>query len=128
MWPFTNHGESYVTRRFGKRLFAGAVLVSMIASAAQPLPSHERTASADCHQSAIPVAAVSSTESEAPECDHGAGTGCAAMLGCVVLPSALTSVATRFNALGATTIVTPLANGALHGRLGIGPPTPPPNS
>jgi acyl-CoA synthetase (NDP forming) len=127
-WHQRRRSEHDVTRRFGKRLLASAMLLSIAAAAVMPLPSHERTTLADCHQSASSAAAVSANASQATECDHSAGTACATMLGCVVLPSALASAATRFSAQATVAVVAPSVNAALHGRLALGPPTPPPNS
>jgi len=93
-----------------------------------PVPAHERVSEADCHHAAPIGIAFSHSDSSSPGCDHSAGTACAAMLGCVVLPSALSSAATRFWAPFPVAVAAPFVNGAPHGCLGIGPPTPPPNS
>jgi hypothetical protein len=102
------------------------VLPLLILAFASPLAPHEQSA-VDCHPNAPAGIALSQGDSSTP-CDHNADTACATMLGCVVLPSAVASVASRFSAQATVAVAAPFGNCALHGRLGLGPPTPPPNS
>ena len=122
------HMNHDVTRRYGKRLLGCMLLFSMAAAAVSAMPSHDRTQSADCHPSARHVPELSGGGAPASGCEHGLGVACATMVGCVILPSAVASADTRLQAFAGATVVTPFATGGLHGRLGLGPPTPPPNS
>ena len=109
-----------------RRIAAAVVLPLLLLAFASPLAPHEQSA-AGCHPTA-PAGIVLSQGDSSPQCDHTAGAACATMLGCVVLPSALASVASRFGAQAPVAVAAPFVNDALHGRLGLGPPTPPPNS
>lgn len=114
--------------RFAKRLFAGVMLITIASAVAMPLPAHERATSADCHQAAFPAALVPVHGSPAPACDHGPGTSCATMVGCLAVPSALTPSRDRLTSLPVLGTPAPVAATRLHGRLTLGPPTPPPNT
>lgn len=115
-----------VTRNW-RRIAAGVVLPLLLLASVSPVAPHEQSAVADCHPTAPAGIALSQGDSSS-QCDHSAGLACATMLGCVVLPSALVSVASRFSARVAMIVAAPFGNDAFHGRLGFGPPTPPPNS
>ncbi len=115
-------------RRVAKRLFAGVMLISIAATAVMPLPFHERSAPAECHQAAFPVALVAPSGSAAPECHHGPSDACATMVGCITVPPALAASHAPLTTLLVFGTPRSVAATRLHGRLGIGPPTPPPNS
>ena len=111
-----------------RRIVASVVLPLVLLAFIAPPAPHELTSDADCHHSAPTGTALSPGDASSSGCDHSAGSACAAMVGCVVLPSALAAAAPRFSARAAVAVDAPSVNGALHGRLGLGPPTPPPNS
>ena len=120
-------GAPLVVRRI-RRTVAALLLPCVAAAFAAPIPAHQLAAGSDCHAPAPAAIAVSHGDGGPHGCEHTAGTACAAMVGCVVLPSADVRSASHFAARNAFAVVAPPLSGALHGRLGFGPPTPPPNS
>lgn len=118
------------SRRFMRvrRLLAGVLVPSVVLAMGAPVRGHDQGHATDCHHPAHDAAAVSHANPGVPDCDHEAGTGCAIMAGCLVLPTAQTSGSEGFNTTPLFGFLSPFVNGALHGRLGFGPPTPPPNS
>ena len=111
-----------------RRIVATVVLPLVALAFIAPASPHEQASDADCQHGAPAGMTLSQGDPSPSGCDHAAGSACAAMVGCVVLPSALAAAAPRFSARAATAVAAPSVNGALHGRLGFGPPTPPPNS
>lgn len=111
-----------------RRSIAVGLLPCVVFAYALPLPVHERSGGPDCHHSPIVATVVAPDAGSGGLCDHGTSTSCAAMLGCVPVPTALTSSAAPLMLPFAFAAPASFGDGALHGRLGLGPPTPPPNS
>jgi hypothetical protein len=104
------------------------MLVSIAVAALMPLPSHDRTAPEGCHESAIPVAAVTANGAPGSDCGHGPGNACATMVGCITVPPALAPSRARLTTIPVFGTLGSVAATRLYGRLALGPPTPPPNS
>jgi hypothetical protein len=65
----------------------------------------------------------------APEhCHHTQPGPCGDMLGCLSAPPAVLTAPAGARLLDVHVAVVPTPGPALHGRLALGPPTPPPNS
>ena len=119
-----------VSRRFMRvrRMLAAVLVPSVLLAFGAPVAGHDNSRATDCHHPVHDATAVSHANPGVPGCDHDAGAGCAIMAGCLVLPTALTSGPQSLNTDPLFGFLSPFVNGALHGRLGFGPPTPPPNS
>jgi hypothetical protein len=115
-------------RRRMRRLVGVLVLTGLTVMFAAPVPALAVRPSHDCHHPASTPTARLADGGAAPGCDHGAGAPCAAMLDCTGAVSALAGAPVR-PALQAPGVAANWAAAqALHGRLALGPPPPPPNS
>lgn len=111
----------------GSRLLASLLLVTVPAGFASTILAHEDASSPDCHQ-LIGTGTAAFLPQSSLECDHTPGSACAMMLGCASVAPALVSVHVQAIAHAAVTMVASVGASTDHGRLVLGPPTPPPNS
>ena len=96
-----------------------AMALALLPRPAAAHPGHECTAPSGG------VAAVS----PAPEhCHHAQAGPCGDMLGCLAAPPALLTAPVGVRLLDAHAAPVAVPQALAHGRLGLGPPTPPPNS
>lgn len=111
-----------------RRLLGGVLLAGVIGVVVLPVPAHGLGAPRDCHHQ--PGAPTSSNPgATAPSgCDHGLGAACAAMLDCTSPAPALTTGPEQQLAQSLVITLRSRAIPIAHGRLALGPPTPPPNS
>lgn len=119
--------EVRMNRGYLRRTIAGLLLGVMTAWIVMPLPVHGRGSSSDCHSTASQARALSSGGTAPAGCDHGWDTSCAAMVGCgQAAPALVSDVRPVWSAPLAATAG--MSTVVLHGRLALGPPSPPPNS
>jgi hypothetical protein len=98
--------------------------LACVALAMLPRPAAARS-SHDCPPPPAGVAALA----PAPEhCHHAQSGPCGDMLGCLATPPAMLAASAGVRLLAVQIPVPAAPAAALHGRLALGPPTPPPNS
>jgi len=114
--------------RVMRRLLASVLVASVTVALAPPLRLHEHAFSRECHRPASPGAKVSLSAATTSQCDDMSGSTCNSMIGCA---SVMPGVAVE----PVRGVPTPVVGAAgwtqasgPRGRLGLGPPTPPPNS
>ena len=110
-------------KRWVRRVAAGVALAGVVL-ALLPRP----VASQSGHDCPPPPAGVAALIPAPEHCHHAQPGPCDDMLGCLSAPPAMltASAGARPLAVHAAVVVTP--GSVLHGRLALGPPTPPPNS
>ena len=107
------------TRRTAAALTLACVALAMLPRPAAARPSHA------CPPPPVGIAALA----PAPEhCHHAQPGPCGDMLGCLATPPAMIAAGTSVRLLDVQTPVPAAPAAALHGRLALSPPTPPPNS
>lgn len=116
-------GLATMAGRRTRRITAGAVLAGvMLAWLPRPVSAK---ATHDCPPPAAGVAAVA----PAPDhCQHAPASACGGMPGCLITPPAMLAAASSVSLLAAHPAAPVAYDPALHGRLALGPPPPPPNS
>src|SRR5512135_2837785 len=108
-----------------RRLVGTLVLAGLAVAFAGPTPSPAIHPSHDCHHAAnVPTSSLPSGGS----CDHGPGSPCAAMLDCQGTAPALIGAPIGPPVQSPVVASVSASRQALHRRLSLGPPTPPPNS
>jgi len=110
-----------------RRLLASVVLASVTVAFAPPL-RHEHASSPDCHNPATAGAMASLTEASDGACEQMPLGACAAMVACASVAPAVLSTSLLVAIPAALGVVAVASSSTLHGRLALGPPTPPPNS
>ncbi len=111
-----------------RRLLASILLVSVTAAFAVPVSLHEHASSRDCHHPASAGTPVFLTASSLGGCDQMSGSVCAMMAGCASLTPAVASSPVRGVPASLVATIVLATSSTIHGRLVLGPPTPPPNS
>jgi len=107
------------TRRTGAALTLVALALAWLPRPAVARPAH------DCPPPAAGVAALAPASDH---CHHPQSGPCGDMLGCLATPPAMLTAPADARLLDVHSAVVATPGPALHGRLALGPPTPPPNS
>lgn len=111
-----------------RRLLAAFLVVSVTAAFASPVALHEHASSPDCHHQAHAGAMASVTKASPGGCDQMPDAACTVMVGCASVAPAIAAVPVGVVPHSPVTVFASAANSTVHGRLVLGPPTPPPNS
>jgi hypothetical protein len=110
-------------KRWVRRVAAGVALAGVVL-ALLPRP----VASQSAHECPPPPSGVVALIPAPDHCHHAQPGPCEDMLGCLSAPPAMLTVPAGARLLDVHTAVRATPGPALHGRLALGPPTPPPNS
>ena len=113
------------TRRSGRTRRAaatGALLGVVLALLPRPV------ASRSAHECPPPPPGVAALVPAPDHCAHAQPGPCDDMLGCLSAPPAMLTAPAGARVLDVRIAVQAAPGPALHGRLALGPPTPPPNS
>src|ERR671919_2282756 len=108
------------------RALACAVLASFLLSFAPPSGNAAADQAMGCMEH-HPLPSGSTVSSHTSACDSGPMDWCSMMPGCAALPLALAGSIALLPASPPPAPAEPLSPPPLHGRLALGPPTPPPN-
>ena len=106
-----------------RRTVAGAILAALaLAWSPRPSPAHPS------HQCPPPPPGVTAVAPAPEHCHHAQSGPCGDMLGCLATPPAMLAANASPRLLDVQGSVPAAPAAALHGRLALGPPTPPPTS
>lgn len=110
------------TRRARRTAAIAALLGVVLALLPRPAAAHP------AHECPPPAAGVPALAPAPQHCEHAQPGPCGDMLGCLSAPPAMLAAPAGARQLDVHTAVVATPGSVLHGRLALGPPTPPPNS
>jgi hypothetical protein len=111
-----------------RRFLASVMLASVTVAFAPPPLLHEHASSQDCHRGVGAHAVVTVTKAPSGGCEQMSGPACTLMVACASVAPAVLSASPLVAIPTTHGVVAVASRSTLHGRLALGPPTPPPNS
>ena len=112
--------------RTARRFLASVLLMSVATPFASSGLGAERLSLLVCHYPASTGMTPAFTQ-PSTSCDHSLGAACATMIGCASVTGALIAAPARITLVAVVGVVASASVPSVHGRLVLGPPTPPPN-